>query len=113
MSTTSRTRRWAALSAAMFALGVLVASSACSEDFAACYEGDYLACACPNGASGFQQCNPALDGYGVCVCDGRIPGVPAVVDAGREGGGDGGGGRRDATMDGDADAEPVDASEAS
>jgi hypothetical protein len=64
--------------------------AACAEDRPACYTGDFRACACAGGASGYQAC-VSPDGYGACVCDGTTPGldasaVEASVDAGAESG---------------------------
>ena len=59
----------------------LVAATACRKEFATCYAGEYVACACDGGTNGFQQCNAAQDGFGACVCDGRVPGLDATPEA--------------------------------
>lgn len=61
--------------------GVTLAIVACAEDPPACYEGDYVGCACEPNTSGFTRgyavCRPELGGYGTCICDGKTPGLDA------------------------------------
>lgn len=79
--TAARRASLRAMVVAAVALTVVVA--ACVDDFRPCYQGDYRACTCTNGAAGFAACAPAQDGFAACVCDGRTPGVDgsAVIDA--------------------------------
>jgi hypothetical protein len=59
---------------------------ACDEPLY-CYEGEYRACLCEDGARGYQQC--IGEAHGACVCDGTTPGL---TTAGSGGGGGAGGG---------------------
>jgi hypothetical protein len=63
-----------AILAMTIALTIVIA---CGEDRPPCYRGDYIGCWCENGAYGYQACTEAQDGYGACVCNGRIPGLDA------------------------------------
>lgn len=53
---------------------------ACGEDRPPCYRGDFVGCNCRDGSYGYSACREAEDGYGICVCDGTIPGL----DGGRK-----------------------------
>ena len=90
-------RRAAACASVALVITLVIASSACTEDHPNCYQGDYKDCVCDTadggeagdagaGKPGLQACLPSGDGYGVCVCDGKIPGISG------DGGGEGGGG---------------------
>lgn len=74
------------LAVALLALGLV---AACEDAQPACFEGDYASCTCEAGGSGFRACLVSQDGYGACVCDGRVPGLDAslIVDAGDAGDG--------------------------
>jgi hypothetical protein len=56
--------------------------AACEPDRPGCYSGEYRACVCDAGATGYQQCLATQDGYAACVCNGITP----VADAGAESG---------------------------
>jgi hypothetical protein len=68
-----------ALAACILGLVPLCAVAACGEDQPFCFAGDYRACSCSADTRGYQRCMPSQDGYDVCVCDGKTPGL----DAGR------------------------------
>jgi len=68
---------------ALLAIVLAFAFAACHDDPPPCYVGDYRACACANGATGYAACLPTQDGFGPCPCDGKTP----TFDAGAEDGG--------------------------
>lgn len=63
----------------------------CADDAPACYEGEYQACSCGQ-AEGYARCEAGA--YGVCDCEGGVPGLggSAANATGGAGGADGGGG---------------------
>jgi hypothetical protein len=59
------------------ALAALAAASyACSSSPPACYDGEYVACACDGGPQGYAICKD--EAYGACDCSGKIPGTDAA-----------------------------------
>jgi len=76
-------------------LGALLLAGACSEP-RTCYEGDFVACACDDGRSGFAACDAQSDAFGACGYCGTVPGAltgsGATGGAGGSGGAGGGGG---------------------
>jgi hypothetical protein len=85
--------------AAAAALGLFLAVASgtpgCEGD-RECYPTDWRACACGDGAPGYQQCDDAGEAYGACDCTGTIPGLTtgaaASGGAGQGGGSAGAGG---------------------
>jgi hypothetical protein len=66
-------RRAAAAVAALAVAAAAVTGAGCHEDYPTCYAGEYRACECGGGATGYAQCLASEDGYAPCVCDGRTP----------------------------------------
>lgn len=64
------------------AIALALLPAACHEDYPTCYAGDYRACSCANGATGYQQCNVAKDDFDPCPCDGKTPIADASADTG-------------------------------
>ncbi len=75
-----RVRRASAITLA--AVVVAVAASACGKDQPACFAGDYQACSCADGASGWAVCVPDQNAYSGCVCDGTTPGIQCTPNTG-------------------------------
>jgi hypothetical protein len=79
MSATAHSRltaRTTACAIAAFLAAVLLACS--GKEGKACYQGDYEACACGDGAAvliGYAQCG-ATASYGACDCSGSYPFLP-------------------------------------
>jgi hypothetical protein len=87
MAADPATRRRRPLAWGLAALAAIVATSgACSKAHPVCYDGEYLACTCDDGAGGFQACAAGRAGYGACVCDGRVPGLDASLPEAGEAG---------------------------
>jgi hypothetical protein len=80
------TKRRRTLSAGVLASAIIAVAltlNACNgKDFPTCYAGEYAACQCADGASGFQVCAASQDRYDSCVCDGRVPGLDASLPDG-------------------------------
>jgi len=64
---------------ALLSVVVVLVALACDEEFAPCYPGDFVGCACASGARGYAACTNET--YGACVCDGVTPGLDAGRDA--------------------------------
>jgi len=74
---------------ALLACAALVAIGC--HDTPLCYEGDWKACRCEDGRSGYAPCDAEDPSFGVCACD-ATPGLPDDPSAGSGGGGGQGGG---------------------
>jgi hypothetical protein len=62
-----------------------VVGAACGKDQPACFAGDYHACDCSDGASGWAVCVPDQNGYSGCSCDGTTPGLTCKPNTGTHG----------------------------
>ena len=69
--------------ASVILVGIALALGACSQSAGRpCYPGDYVACTCVDGKTGFSKCDGTGSGYGACDCTGDIGvGLDAAADA--------------------------------
>jgi hypothetical protein len=72
--------------ATLLATALLALAGARCHDTPLCYEGDYIACRCADGRSGFAACAEGGEAYGECACD-ELPGVQPPDGTGGQGGG--------------------------
>lgn len=57
-------------------------SGPAGDEDAVCEPGHNVACYCPDGAQGIQQCAASGDGYLACVCNGSAPSNPGPIGSG-------------------------------
>jgi hypothetical protein len=79
----------------VFGLWIAAALVAACAEVRVCYDGEFGACDCDDGARGYQPCGGET--YGQCICDGTTPGL-VTASVGGSGGAGGAGGAGGPTL---------------